>query len=543
MTNQVQLLQSHIDNEADPYLLVLDPEGQLLDRFNTMTASQTNYTVNVLNAIRSGAVENYEYLDKADAVSEEQLRAIYPMATPTLSVNPLSRTDMTIIHDNVRREGNTKRALMYFTQGMLGKEPTITLDVARRFATEDRRTAELDAILANETYLGMLEELMYVDDICHLYDRMQELIYAGHAFGRSACLKQYDLRGIPCNLIPLSSLRLGRVYVDRKTKQFLGVEYLDYSSSKNILMAKDIIYYVVDDYQISPNSRYYGMPAVESSMYIAQSNRVANEISKPEIIAKMWAPLMIIKSKSRSREKLTEIRNSFQAGKITFINNDLDIDVIPLQHDLEKLNNVVNDQSKQIYRDLTVPLGVGFQDEQNRATLEGTLQQWYDGPLQFKRSHLNKVIWDQWYKPILEDMLEGQRIDQIAIQGGLVNYMMDRARGNIPKLEIPFKVRIVFNNIRVAGFLDMSQALLSYRQAGLINDDITRSESNMGQYNEIMHEEQAAKALLRNNAMLSQEMAIQLGPSPKNPNESPASPNIKETELATKANGQSIFAM
>jgi hypothetical protein len=214
--------------------------------------------------------------------------------------------------------------------------------------------------------------------------------------------------------------------------------------------------------------------------------------------------------------------------------------VVPLQHDLEKLDHVVSEQSKQIYRDATVPLVVGFQDEQNRATAESSLQQWYDGPLQFKRSHLNNVMWMQWYKPILEKMFEDSNLQSLAETGELMDYVTNKAAGATEKIQLQFKVRMQFTNIRAAGILDLGQIMLSFREAGLLNDDMTRTETQLGQYNTQMHEEAMAKQQARNN-MMSTALALQGNPTTPTDVKLPEGSSIVPTEMVKKEKPQLPF--
>ncbi len=267
-----------------------------------------------------GASSEYalDYLDKIDPVSERQLKTIFPNASPTQMEDPLSTVTKTRLHDNVRRDPSTQRSLFFIVFFLLGKDITLAFEANRKFATEERREREVRAIQNNPTYLDILEDLMNRDDEIELKTRLAELVFSAEAFGRAVQIKKYNRKGFPCKLIPLSSTRLGRIWIDRKTWDFLGVEYLDYPREQRILLAKDIIHYEVNDFHISPNSRYFGMPSIESTMAIAERNRAANELAIPEIMKRMFAPIMLVKTATKSQSKLNEIRDQWKAGK-TFI--------------------------------------------------------------------------------------------------------------------------------------------------------------------------------------------------------------------------------
>jgi hypothetical protein len=474
----VALITSN-NKKHNPILMTLDEKESTIENFFTRRPEATEWAQKYLG----GA--SLDELDQYAPVDEKQLRAIFPGAIATKMVDPLSSTDKIRIHENVRRDGGTKLALSILSYFMLGKNTTISLGLPRRYANKARETAALQMIQNNDTYLDMLEAIMNRDDDLHMTQRQIALIASAHAFGRAVQVRQYDGEGFPIRYIPLASARLGRVWVDKKTWKFLGVEYKDYVKNKRILLAKDIIHYEVDDWHITPNGLYYGMATAENVIAIGERNRVANETSMPEIIKNHWAPIMLVKTSGpRSASKMREIMSHFKRGKTLFYNDDITVEVIPLTHDLEKLNTITKDGVKEILRTFTVPIGLTFEDDPNRATLEKSLQSWYDGSLKFKRNHFDQeVMWDQHYRPQIIRMLpEGT----------------DKP---------PFRIVTEFENIRTDSFLDTSQALLGWHQAGLINGDIARTEGNLGKYNDDMNAEALKKVVLGND-MLAQEQAM-----------------------------------
>ena len=465
------------NKKHNPILMTLDEKESTIENFFTRRPESTEWAQKYLGG---AAIEE---LDQYAPVDEKQLRAIFPGAIATKMIDPLSSTDKIRIHENVRRDGGTKLALSMLSYFMLGKNTTISLGLPRRYANKAREQAALQMIQNNDRYLDMLEEIMNRDDDLDMIQRQIALIASAHAFGRAVMVRQYDSEGFPIRYIPLSSARLGRWWVNRKDWRPLGVEYKDYTKSKRILLIKDIVHYEVDDWHITPNSLYYGMSTAENVIAIGERNRVANETSMPEIIKSLWAPIMLVKATGpRSATKMREMIANFKRGKTIFYNDDIEIQVIPLTHDLEKLNQVTKDGEKAILRAFTVPIGTAFEDDPNRATLEKSLQQWYDGPLKFKRSQFDQVMWKQHYKPQVEKLLPVGE-------------------------QIPFRIVTEYENIRTDSFLDMSSALLGWVNAGLLNGDIARTEANLGKYNDDMNAEKLAKVALGND-MLSQEQSM-----------------------------------
>lgn len=452
-------------------------------------------------------------LDKTEPVNEKELQSIFPGASATVMKDPLTSVDKTRIHDNLRRDAYTQVAVFTYSYFMLGPDSTITLGLNRRYANEERKKEQMAVIMNDPQYLDMLETLMNRDDELEMQTRKLQLIFNGAAFGRSVMIKKYDKKDHLCDLIPLSSTRLGRVYVSREWK-FLGVEYLDYTRDRRILLAKDIVHYENNDMMVTPRSRYYGMSMLEPLMAIGERNRVGNEISIPELFRKYWAPILLVKVNSGSQTKINQIRDIFSMpGKTQIYNDDIEVTQVALQHDLEKVIAAITEGAKDTFRGCTVPQGVGWSFDPNHATFEGSMLQWYNGTLAFKRSHLDSVLWLQLYKPQVEQMLEEQRIQKIPETNGLVDYLVENAarlqEGYEGEEPLPFRIMTEFKNIKTIGFLELSSALLGWKNANIINNEIALREGGLEQYIDDMAEIEQKKVQIGQD-MLTQEQNMMM---------------------------------
>lgn len=485
---------------SNPLVATVDPNNILLENLLSRSPSKTDWAEKMLQ----GGSE-YE-LEKLEPLSETELRRFFPHATATAMKDPLTQADKQRIHDNIRRDPYTAIALFTYSYCMLGPESMITMGLNRKYANEQRKKDHMAEIQNNPDYLDIIEDIMNRDDDMSLQTRKLELVFQGSAFGRSVAIKKYDKRMLPCKLIPLSPTRLGRVWVDRDWT-FLGVEYNDYSRDKRILLAKDIIHYENNDMMITPRSRYYGMSMLEPVMSIGERNRVANEIAMPEIMRKHWAPILLVKVNTGSQTKINQIRDIFSMpGKTQVYNDEIEVTQVALQHDLEKLMLAVENGGKDINRACTVPQGIGWSYDPNHATMENSLLAWYNGVLAFKRSHFDIVMWDQFYKPQLEQIFNERMINKIPDTGGLVDYLVQNAP-NQEKPPLPFRIVTEFKNIKTTGFLELSSALLGWEAANIISKEIARTEGGLGQYNDDMAEQEQKQQALGNN-MLSMEQQM-----------------------------------
>ena len=232
--------------------------------------------------------------------------------------------------------------------------------------------------------------------------------HRGRHFGRSVLVKQYDENGIPIRLIPLASVKLGKVYVDSETWELIGIEYKDYPDEHRIIKVEDMIHYEANDYHITPNSRYFGLGDSEPVMHIAASLRVTNEIAIPEMRTQGWAPLDILQfPELGSQESLEAIKDQIKPGKRMILGKGSVVHTkVDLQGDLEKTLKSVEESTKDILRAYGVPLVVAFQDEQNSATAGYALNQMKVSVFEKHRTKLRNVLEPQWYGPNLRALLK-----------------------------------------------------------------------------------------------------------------------------------------
>jgi hypothetical protein len=490
-----------------------DAKQRLVEDLFSRAPSKTKWAEEMAG-LASGLTGASEYeLEKLDPLSEQELTRIFPRASATVMKDPLTLQDKQRIHDNIRRDPYTGIALFTYCYFMLGPESNITMGLNRKYANEERKKEQMQFIQNNAEYLDILEDIMNRDDDMDLQTRKLQLVFQGSAFGRAVMIKQYDKRFLPCRLIPLSPTRLGRVWIDRKTWEFLGVEYNDYSRDHRILLAKDIIHYENNDMMITPRSRYYGMSMLESTMALGERNRVANEIAMPEIMRKDWHPLITVRVNTGSQTKLNQVRDMFSMpGKNYVYNDDIEVNVHAIPHDLDKLQAAIENGAKDINRALTVPQGIGWSYDPNHATMENSLLAWYNGVLAFKRSHLDSVLWLQLYKPQLETIWADRQMSNFRLldMNTMVDQLVQKSEdlnNNNGKPQLPFRITTEFKNIKTTGFLELSSALLGWEAAGIITPEIARTEGGLGQYNDDMAEHEQKQALLPNN-LLQQEQVM-----------------------------------
>ena len=152
----------------------------------------------------------------------------------------------------------TRRALDILAEFTLGERTELVMDTPNAYADQKRQDDAIKTLTSDPMLIDYLDELATIDEKVNATDRFTELLISGENFGRAVLVKQYDEDGIPIRLIPLASIRLGKVFCDAETWELLGIEYKDYKGEQRILKKEDIIHYEPNDFHITPNTRYMG---------------------------------------------------------------------------------------------------------------------------------------------------------------------------------------------------------------------------------------------------------------------------------------------
>lgn len=408
--------------------------------------------------------------------------------------DPYTEDEKKILLENYCREPATRRALDILAEFTLGERTELAMDTPEAYADAKRQDEAIKMLADDPINVSYLDELATIDEKVNATDRFTELLISGENFGRSVLVCQYDEDGIPVRLIPLASIRLGKVYADMETWEILGIEYKDYKGEQRILKVEDIIHYEANDYHMVPNSRYFGRSTMEPTMYTAMSLRTANEIALPEIRKGKWAPFHILQIPGiESQETLDKIRDSIQPGKSQVWGaGDIKLMDIRLNDvNLDQMHNSLENSMKDVFRSAGIALVFAFQDEQNRATAQFSSNLMRVTKLTKIRTRLKNTLEPQWYERNLKALMKkNQRerglqepsLEQYK-ETGLVNALEQSAR--IIKINpsgLPFKPRLKFVDKKVDTFLGLSEAALGWYQANILTKAEAAEVGGLEQY-------------------------------------------------------------
>ena len=111
-------------NTGEIGVAFLEGPAEYLNEMFAKGPAKTEYGAQMsrLMSGASGTISESE-LDKTTPINEKQLWSIFPHAVATKMNDPLTHIDKTRIHDNIRRDGATKRALLFIAYFMMPQEP------------------------------------------------------------------------------------------------------------------------------------------------------------------------------------------------------------------------------------------------------------------------------------------------------------------------------------------------------------------------------------------------------------------------------------
>ena len=496
-----------------------DPPTILIAQIeNRLGPAHIKYYIDYLDKagkIQAGAQLESSYLKDSKLMSEEEfIKAhggrdkVYDGFKP-----PYTDDENKILLENYRREPATRRATDILIEFSLGERTELAMDTPRAYASQKRQNEEIKKLNEDPLLMDYLDELATIDEKVNATDRFSELLASGETFGRSLLVMQCDNYGIPLRLIPLASIRLGKIYCNAETWEILGFEYKDYKGDKRIVSVDDVIHYEANDYHMTPNARGFGISTAEPTMFTALSLRTAYEIAIPEIRRSKWAPFHILQfPEVETQEMLNQIASMVEPGKSQIWGaGQILIHKMDLNDTrIKELMETIEMSQKEIFRSFGIALVFAFQDEQNRSTAQFSSNLMRVTKLTKIRQRLRNVLEPQWYDRNLKALIkkkQTERTQEYPVQAQAEPLQEYEEEGVIPNLErtvnvmqldinaLPFRPRLKFVDKKVDTFLELSEAAIGWKQSGILIDEEAAELAQLDQFVEKIRARKAAKAL------------------------------------------------
>lgn len=344
------------------------------------------------------------------AISEKELKEKFKNAVFT--EDPYLPEQKLAMHEAINGDGAVKRALSFWRKFLFGKEILVEFEPRKQLDDEVQSDIVTQRMSHHADVIKYRNRLRDIDDEVKLRQTLQANCDNLFGFGRCCFVKLENDAGYPVRLVPLSSYKLGKVWIDALTFEFIGVEYTEIKSeeNKNILLASDIVYITLNDNNVSPNTRYYGNSLIFPILSISETNRINRERNFPEIIRKKWAATLVIKTSTKNpakNQQIVDMVNNRAAGTVA-IPDLISAENIKTDTELPGLIQYSIETDKKIFRDMELTIGASGLGEafQTRSAAQSELNVWAESTLEDLRENITDMLREQWYYPNLNKIVE-----------------------------------------------------------------------------------------------------------------------------------------
>lgn len=334
---------------------------------------------------------------------------------------------------------------------IIGERPITVLDTTREFtADEDASVMAFNNIVGNKMFQDMKTWVDRLNATVKYHEKLKAALVQMKVFGRSVLAVEKFDNNVPADLKVLNSEKLGEVTVENESWQLHSVTYDDFQEADNIIMADSMIYFTNLNYNITPNTLFYGYSDVEPIVNVSECNRIIDQIDLKEINAKLWGAFGVIKFlDTKDPNAMNEWLKNFKPG--TWMATDANVEVIleKIEHDLRELVEERNENDLRIARGLYVPsFLVGFENITNRATVKALLEAWKVSVIGPERTGIKNIVEPQWYDSLVRIYLN---------QNGII--------------DTPVKIKQEFEDIIFDNLKDQVESYLPIFDAGLMTGD------------------------------------------------------------------------
>ena len=383
---------------------------------------------------------------------------------------PISDTTLRRIEAGARRNWAIRAGLLVretFTFGY-GSKLMIELSEAEKVGlTPEEITLKIEQLTKDN--VKIIKKAYNRDEKVKFEEQLKTMWWQLQLSGRGLIIKffdkdnQVDVK----KLMAINSRRLGIVVFDENNNmEFEGV-IVDGQG----LMKESMIYATYYDRQISPHTELYGYPPLETVQHIADELNTAVEDDYKEIIKSAWLASILFVfntgglTSSQARTKINKLISSIKGGKYIGINEDvIKTEQLKLDPDYTGLIALVNDLEQKIYKVLQVPqFLVQSEAIANRATAIQSAQLFINGPITNDQTLLSDISQEQWYDEFLKTELRD--VNNPNSLFAITN-------------DLPFHLRRIWNQPKVADFMDLADAITKLITAGVW--DVKKGNEELG---------------------------------------------------------------
>jgi hypothetical protein len=353
-------------------------------------------------------------------------------------------------------------------------------------------------IVTKTEHEGFMKFIAAVNYISKIDSAMKTIWHQSYPFGMAAGWKTLSLKdmisirkgsgvriplGTPVKIKPLDGFYLTHIHQDVDTFDPVFYEYLNPNSTLttvknakdedvielsyransklrdqfNMLPWERLIIVKRPNIGTTPNTSVYGVSPILPSLYISENIRRIDEKILPELNEGSYAGVGIFMVQEDSKYDIDKLAQDLStAGTRIVMNEEIKYEPIEvdfnMQHILEQKTSLI----KSELLSLGLPESIFFPTNTNRSVLEILINIWQNVDLQKERELLNDVMWEYWYKDLMNIFFEGESL-----------------------LDLHLTVKLEFKNKSFAGFIDKAAPTIEAFKYGLFNKGEARE--NMDQ--------------------------------------------------------------
>jgi hypothetical protein len=353
-------------------------------------------------------------------------------------------------------------------------------------------------VITKTEHEGFMKFIAAVNYISKIDSAMKTIWHQSYPFGMAAGWKTLSLKdmisirkgsgvriplGTPVKIKPLDGFYLTHIHQDVDTFDPVFYEYLNpnatlttvenakgedvielsyRANSKlrdqfNMLPWERLIIVKRPNIGTTPNTSVYGVSPILPSLYISENIRRIDEKILPELNEGSYAGVGIFMVQEDSKYDIEKLAQDLStAGTRIVMNEEIKYEPIEvdfnMQHILEQKTSLI----KSELLSLGLPESIFFPTNTNRSVLEILINIWQNVDLQKERELLNDVMWEYWYKDLMNIFFEDESL-----------------------LDLHLTVKLEFKNKSFAGFIDKAAPTIEGFKYGLLNKGEARE--NMDQ--------------------------------------------------------------
>lgn len=343
------------------------------------------------------------------------------------------------IEDSYRKNHVIQHGIHLYTALLLGKRTKTIVDVNREFMNLDVQKQTLQNTFNDEEIDKTRTWCDRINRQVKFHQNLYSLALQSRLGGRAAMGVETgtvgEFKKVPVALKLLNWRKLGQVYADINTWEFLGVEYADKKTEaearaaatsttrrpttitpiKNnktdrptvredsIYQAADLVYLPHADHHVTANSLYYGNSVIEPLLDISHANRIINEEDLKEAPRIAWTSNgRVVFPPNTPRSKIIKFMQEFRPG---WNGTTLDVDVKTdgLEVNIDGITNLRTLNNKELQQGLRLPgFIMGHEDVPNRSVAEMTMHVWRESELNYSRTWLQDYLETQWFDSLIQ---------------------------------------------------------------------------------------------------------------------------------------------